>query len=73
MGEGRWRGACAGRAGTSLAGPAGRAETQSASDGGGGARPFTRRGGPGAGGEEFPPPGAKNSAWAGRGSAAPRS
>jgi len=73
MGEGRWRGGCAGRAGTSLAGPAGRAETQSASDGGGGARPFTRRGCPGAGGEEFPPPGAKNSAWAGRGSAAPRS
>lgn len=56
MGEGRWRGGAAGRAGTSLAGPAGPAETQSASDGGG-ARPFTRRGGPGAGGEEFPPPG----------------
>lgn len=56
MGEGRWRGGAAGRAGTSLAGPAGRAETQSASDGGG-ARPFTHRGGPGSGGEEFPPPG----------------
>ena len=56
MGEGRWRRGSAGRAGTSLAGPAGRAETQSASDGGG-PRPFTRRGGPGAGGEEFPPPG----------------
>lgn len=56
MGEGRWRGGAAGRAGTSLACPAGQTETQSASDGGG-ARPFTRRGGPGAGGEEFPPPG----------------